>query len=441
MIHSTGKNDTAIAAALEQAARALPGRFGAERLFLESRVDLTVELGSDGSRDKRVTESSGVALDGRDSFHRTGVGAGDLVSLLENGPAWTGGEPSASDEHDVGGWIARTAAVLDTPPESTRAIDTNTQGRWNLRLVAFRQIIWVVARDGAVQRDQRIGCRVEHRVWLSGHPNTAIVTDRVLDAHSPSAGDLDLGPAFERSLLKLRDSSAPSLGRTNAVLAPGAGGVVIHELVGHALEGDAALDRPSWLHHVPQPKHRPLTVVDDPRRGRGAWRVDDEGVLAAATLLVAEGRAVDLMLDRTSATMRGRSSNGHGRRASYLDPVRPRMGCTWIEAGPDSAGEAVRDTSSGVFIRRLSAGHTDPLTGRASFVVSDADLIERGVATRPLEPFVLELNGPDAWASIDRVADDLTFDSCIGSCVRDGQPLAVSVGAPTMRIGVATIVA
>jgi predicted Zn-dependent protease len=440
VIHSTGKNDTAIRASLEQAARLLPGRFGAERVFLESRVDLTVEIGWDGSRDERVTESSGVALDGRDSFHRTGVGVGDLAAFLGEGPAWIEGNSAAADDPEVCEWVRGTAAVVDAPPASTRGIEANPLGRWNVRLVAFRQAVWVVTRDGVVERDQRVGRRIEHQVWLSGHPNTAVITDRVLDAHSPDGGDLDLGPSFERAQLKLRDSSSPSLGGTAAVFAPGVGGVVIHELIGHALEGDAALDRPSWLHQAPKPKHRPLIVVDDPRRGRGAWRVDDEGVLAGATLLVDDGRAVDLMLDRASAKMRGRASNGHGRRSSYLAPVRPRMGCTWIEAGGDSSTEVVSDTNSGVFIRRLSAGHTDSLTGRASFIVGDADRIERGVVTRPLEPFVLELNGMDAWASIDRVADDLVFDACVGSCVRDGQPLAVSVGAPTMRIGVATIV-
>jgi TldD protein len=88
----------------------------------------------------------------------------------------------------------------------------------------------------------------------------------------------------------------------------------------------------------------------------------------------------------------------------------------------------------------MTSGHTDPLSGRASFLVTEADRIVAGRVERPLEPFVMELDGIEAWSSIDRVCADLAFDTCVGSCVRDGQPLAVSVGAPTIRIGVMRVV-
>jgi TldD protein len=115
------------------------------------------------------------------------------------------------------------------------------------------------------------------------------------------------------------------------------------------------------------------------------------------------------------------------------------MGCTFIDAGTDDPAEIVRSTSHGLFIRRLATGHTDPVTGRATFVVTDADRIEAGRLCEPLETFILVLEGRDAWSSIDRVGHDLRLDACVGSCLRDGQPLAVSVGAPTIRIGVVGI--
>jgi TldD protein len=87
----------------------------------------------------------------------------------------------------------------------------------------------------------------------------------------------------------------------------------------------------------------------------------------------------------------------------------------------------------------MAAGHTDPISGRASFLVDDADEIVDGRLGDPLDVFVLELDGHESWRSIDRVAHDLAFDTCVGSCVRDGQPLAVSVGAPTIRIGVVRV--
>ena len=146
-----------------------------------------------------------------------------------------------------------------------------------------------------------------------------------------------------------------------------------------------------------------------------------------------------MLLDRGSASTLGKLSTGHGRRTSYLETVLPRMGCTFIEAGDDDPSEVLRGTRTGVYIRRLTAGHTDRISGRASFLVTDADRIVDGRLAEPLDVFVLELDGRESWKTIDRIGHDLAFDSCIGSCVRDGQPLAVSVGAPTIRIGVTRV--
>ncbi len=115
------------------------------------------------------------------------------------------------------------------------------------------------------------------------------------------------------------------------------------------------------------------------------------------------------------------------------------MGCTFIASGHDDPREILRSTREGVFIRRMTSGQTDPIAGRATFVVTDADRIENGELTYPLETFVAELDGFDLWKTIDRIGDDLAFDTIIGSCMRDGQPLAVSVGAPTIRIGVVRV--
>jgi TldD protein len=116
------------------------------------------------------------------------------------------------------------------------------------------------------------------------------------------------------------------------------------------------------------------------------------------------------------------------------------MGCTWLGPGPDEPSDVLRDTNAGVFIRRMTSGHTDPFSGRASFLVTEADRIVAGRLERPLEPFVMHLDGIEVWGSIDRVCSDVEFDTCVGSCVRDGQPLAVSVGAPTIRVGVIRVV-
>jgi TldD protein len=117
------------------------------------------------------------------------------------------------------------------------------------------------------------------------------------------------------------------------------------------------------------------------------------------------------------------------------------MGCTFISTGIDDPDEIERETKSAVVIRRMTAGHADPERGRATFVVTEADLIANGRRVTPLTAFLIEIDGAEALPSIDRVGTDLVFDRCIGSCVREGQPLAVSVGAPTIRIGVINVVA
>jgi len=146
------------------------------------------------------------------------------------------------------------------------------------------------------------------------------------------------------------------------------------------------------------------------------------------------------LLDRRTAERKGVASTGHGRRGSYLDPVLPRMGCTYIDRGTTAAESIVPDTPRGVLVRRMAGAHADPRRGRATFVVTDADRIEDGEVTDPLAPFVIEMDAIDALASIDRIGDDLAFDSCIGSCVRSGQPLATSVGAPTVRLRVIRVI-
>jgi TldD protein len=115
------------------------------------------------------------------------------------------------------------------------------------------------------------------------------------------------------------------------------------------------------------------------------------------------------------------------------------MGCTFIAPGPLDAGEVASGIVEGVYVRRLEAGTTDPRTGRAVFRVTDSDLIRHGRIDAPLQPHLLRVDGRRALASMNRVAGDLAFDTCVGTCHRDGQPLAISVGAPTIWIGVADI--
>jgi len=117
------------------------------------------------------------------------------------------------------------------------------------------------------------------------------------------------------------------------------------------------------------------------------------------------------------------------------------MGATFVAAGRLHPREVIDGLARGIYVRRMEAASTDTRTGRAVFRVTDADLIVRGCVDFPLHSFLLLVQGEEALASVDRIAGDLEFDSCIGTCHKDGQPLAISVGAPTFRIGLARVVA
>jgi TldD protein len=412
--------DADVRNAIADAASALTAGDPRAHIFYEERTDLRMTLASSGRRDVVVTRTRGAAVSGPHSIHIT--------------------DPEFLDP----GAAARTLSAEDLESVIVQGGAAAGMGRrhpfWSANLVAFEQAIWVGNPEAGVAQDIRRGCRVELRARVGGEGTASAIEEFVVTTNDTRPLADRFSSAFDRAEERLSPIEAMPRGPAAAVFAPGVAGVVVHELIGHALEGDVIARRATWIQGTGLPTAgRTITVVDDPRRGRGAWTIDDEGTRAGETLLIEHGDSVGLLLDRPSAMALGRVSTGHGRRSSYLDSVRPRMGCTFLVAGADDPEDVIRSTRSGVFIRRLAAGHTDPCVGRASFIVTDGDRIIDGRLAGPVQSFVMEIDGLEMWTSIDRVAHDLAFDTCVGSCVRDGQPLAVSVGAPTIRIGVVTV--
>jgi len=386
-------------------------------------VDLRVVLGSDGASERSATRATGGTIAGKRSVH------GSDLNVEPGSPGL--------DPPDMA-WVAGLEDRV------LQAIEEAAHGRpptsWTASLVSFRQDVWVVRASAQVQSETRRGSRLELRLRRD-EPSLGWTTlDVALHPNDPQLLRRRFDAAFDRLETRSKRLGAIDPGTCAAVFAPGTAGVVVHELIGHALEGDVVSEARTWLHGTSVLRcRREVSVIDDPRRGRGAWSLDDEGTPTGAAVLIERNRVVGGLHDRLSARRLGVAPTGHGRRASYLDSILPRMGCTYVGAGVDDPAEILRSTEGGVFIRRLIAGHTDPASGRASFTVTDADRIVGGRCAEPIGTFILELNARDAWHAIDRVAHDLTFDTCIGSCVRDGQPLAVSVGAPTIRIGLVTV--
>jgi len=245
--------------------------------------------------------------------------------------------------------------------------------------------------------------------------------------------------ALSRAEARL-DARPASRGRFPVVLAPGVGGILVHELFGHALEARGTSGERSALVQTGEgPRSREIRIVDDPRRGRIPWRFDDEGRRSRAVALVADGKLSGFLHNRTTARAAGVAATGHARRSSYLAPALPRMGCTFIAAGNHDPGSLIREAGDGLYIRRMAAASIDLSAGEAMFRVSDADRIEGGRITAPLEPFVLFVTLAETLATLGQPANDLQFDTCLGTCLKEHQPLAVTVGAPTVRLGVVTV--
>ncbi len=314
------------------------------------------------------------------------------------------------------------------------------------RWVGFDQRVHVARVGRPVVADQRRSGRLRLEISLVRKGRSArAVGESVahLDRASPAQGLVEqLAEAVATRAEQRLAAEAVTSGERPVVFAPGVGGVLFHELVGHALEADTVRRRASWLARGNQEYRAAaeLMVLDDPRRCRAPWRVDDEGEVARPTPLMREGRAVGLLHDLASARSSDQSPTGHGRRAGFREPVRPRMGCTFLAAGRYAPGDALEGIDDGVYVRRMEAASTDTLTGAATFRVSDADRIRHGRIVAPLAPHIIHIDGQAALASVERVAGDLEFDTCIGSCLHHGQPLSVSVGAPTFRIGSTVVV-
>jgi TldD protein len=411
-------------------------------LFLEKREDLAVEFARGGSPVAVHTFWCGmaarIASSGGRLLYRSDPDPDDALRLLS-----TRSERSPAARN---GPAEEASAVLSISPlEECFSRAERILGRAHpeiglaARGVAFEQRIMVARPDRAIAEDRRRGLRLRLECMLfKGKRRSVAVGEMVLSEDSLESRRRieSLATGLAERVERRLDARRRPTGQMPVVFAPGVGGVLIHEIVGHALEADEVLGEGSWLAELEeQVAPKELVVLDDPRRGRAAWRVDDEGEEARATALVRDGRVAGWLLDRESANRTGRKATGHGRCSSFREKVRARMGCTFVGPGRLEAPEVIAGVRTGLYVRRMEAGKTDIKTGRALFRVTDSDLILNGKLDEPLVPHLLRVDGASALSTVDRIADDLRFDSCIGSCHRDGQALAISVGAPTFWIG------
>jgi TldD protein len=315
-------------------------------------------------------------------------------------------------------------------------------------LTALHEIVLVVASDGTFAADVRPLVRLGVSVIVeeggrreqgtSGGGGrwgyAAFLENGLAVSHAREA--------VRQAIVNLEAVAAPA-GPMTVVLGPGWPGVLLHEAIGHGLEGDFNRKRTSaFTGRMGERVATPLcTVVDDGTLDgrRGSLNMDDEGTPTERTVLIEHGVLKGYMQDKLNARLMGTRSTGNGRRESFAHLPMPRMTNTYMLPGPHDPGEILASVKRGLYARNFGGGQVDITSGKFVFSASEAYLIEDGRLTRPVKGATLIGNGPDVLTRVSMVGNDLELDQGVGVCGKEGQSVPVGVGQPTLRIDSLTV--
>lgn len=248
--------------------------------------------------------------------------------------------------------------------------------------------------------------------------------------------------AVREATVNLQAIDAPA-GTMPVVLGSGWPGVLLHEAVGHGLEGDFNRKGLSaFAGKMGQQVAAPgVTVVDNGTLAhrRGSLSIDDEGTPTQCTTLIENGILVNYMQDQLNAKLMGMQSTGNCRRESYAHLPIPRMTNTYMLAGQHTPEEIIASVKKGLYAVNFAGGQVDITSGQFVFSASEAYLIENGKITQPVKGATLIGNGPDVMKKVSMIGNDLALDDGIGVCGKDGQSVPVGVGQPTLKIDALTV--
>ncbi|HEY5598934.1 MAG TPA: metalloprotease TldD [Kiloniellales bacterium] len=248
--------------------------------------------------------------------------------------------------------------------------------------------------------------------------------------------------ALRQAVVNLASVAAPA-GEMAVVLGPGWPGILLHEAIGHGLEGDFNRKKTSAFAGLmgQQVASRGVTVVDDGTIAdrRGSLTVDDEGTPGQCTTLIEDGTLVGYMQDRQNARLMGMTPTGNGRRQSYAHIPMPRMTNTYMLGGDRSPEEILSSVKSGIYAVNFGGGQVDITSGKFVFTCTEAYLIENGRQGPAVKGATLIGNGPDVLTRVSMVGNDMALDDGIGTCGKEGQGVPVGVGQPTLKIDRLTV--
>ncbi|MFC3339606.1 metalloprotease TldD [Paracandidimonas soli] len=314
-------------------------------------------------------------------------------------------------------------------------------------LGAEYDVIMVAGSDGRLVADvrplvrlsltviaERDGRREMGHAGGGGRTGLAYFTDDILREY--------VRKAVHEAMVNLEARPAPA-GEMTVVLGSGWPGILLHEAVGHGLEGDFNRKESSvFSGRIGQRvASKGVTVVDDGTLAdrRGSLNVDDEGNTTQRTVLIEDGILKGYMQDMTNARLMKASVTGNGRRESYAHLPMPRMTNTYMLAGRTPPEEIIASVKKGLYAVNFGGGQVDITSGKFVFSASEAYMIENGKVTYPVKGATLIGNGPDALTRVPLIGNDLQLDSGVGTCGKEGQSVPVGVGMPTIRIDGITV--
>ena len=319
--------------------------------------------------------------------------------------------------------------IVSLAGEYSRILVASSDGTFagDVRPLVRMNVSVIVERDG--RREQASaggGGRFDYH-YFAGEEDRACVYAR---------------EAVRQALVNLEAEPAPA-GTMTVVLGPGWPGVLLHEAVGHGLEGD--FNRKGSSVFAGRMGERvasdQCTVVDDGtlERRRGSLTVDDEGTPTQYTTLIEDGVLKGYMQDKLNARLTGTKSTGNGRRESYAHLPMPRMTNTYMLPGRYEHDEIIASVDKGLYAAHFGGGQVDITSGKFVFSASEAYLVEDGKVTRPVKGATLIGNGPDVLTRVSMVGNNLELDWGVGVCGKDGQSVPVGVGQPTLRVDGLTV--
>ncbi len=381
--------------------------------------------------------------------------AADAVEAVKRGHSGTYSEPPRGTNRKLYGdesplvtpTFAEKVKLLETIDQYARAKDERVR-QVSASIAGTHKEVEILRADGTFVRDVRPLVRV----------NVSIVVgegDRQETGSYGNGGREGFGQflaedswhhtvdeALRQALVNLTAIPAPA-GTFDIVLGPGWPGILLHEAIGHGLEGDFNRKGESAFaglmgQRVASPG---VTVVDDgtiPNR-RGSLTVDDEGTPTQSTTLIEDGILVGYMQDRQNARLMGMAATGNGRRESYAHAPMPRMTNTYMLSGGADPKEILASVKNGIYAVSFGGGQVDITSGKFVFSCTEAYLIKDGKVGPAIKGAMLIGNGPDALTRVKMIGNDMQLDPGIGTCGKNGQGVPVGVGQPTLRIDQVTV--